>query len=73
METKRTYSEICKDLQTATSPKEFRKLHKELKEYGSGIDFVYRYPNFPIVISLIKGVIVLVAIVLAWARCQCNY
>lgn len=54
---KRTYTEICKELQTATSPKELRKLHRELKVYGSGIPFVDRYPYIPTVISVIALII----------------
>ena len=51
--TKRSYAEIRKDVMSATTEQELRKLHKELKEYGSGILFFDRYPKayVPIVVT----------------------
>ena len=43
----RTYDEICVDVAMHYhTPKELRKIHKELKYYGDGIFFSDRYPYF---------------------------
>ncbi len=43
--TKRSYDEIRKDVMSATTEQELRKLHKELRGYGDGILFFDRYPR----------------------------
>lgn len=43
--TKRSYMEIRKEAQAATSVQELRRLHKELRAYGDGVPFFDRYPK----------------------------
>ena len=45
--------ELYERLATAQPGKEARELHKELKKFGDGVPFFYRYPNFPLIISII--------------------
>lgn len=62
----RTYKEILNDLQTAKRGKECRKLHKELKRLDrkNGLPLSMRYPNFPLVISIIALALVVLKPVL---------
>jgi len=41
------------------SPKELRKLHRELKklEPGDGFSMTDRYPNLPMVLSIVSGAV----------------
>ena len=61
---RRELHEIYKDLQTCKRGKEARRLHKELKEHGDGLPFTDRYPNFPLVFSIISLLLVLLRIFL---------
>ena len=65
---RRPYSEIMDDVQRAETPKELRKLHKELKKgYGGGFPIFMLYPNAPIIVSVITLIIsVFVLIVRLW-------
>lgn len=57
----KNYAELLEQLRTADSPKELRKLHKELRRYGDGIPFHSRYPNFSFglsIVALIANIIV---------------
>ena len=45
-------------LAKAQPGKEMREVHKELKKYGYGVPFFGRYPNSPLVISIIALLVV---------------
>ena len=47
------YFELCDKLKTVKYGKEARKLHKELKAYGSGLPMFARYPRLPLIVSII--------------------
>lgn len=69
---KRTYSEIMKDVQKASYGKERRILHKELKEsYGEGLPLFMRYPDLPMIVSIISlvaatAILLLTVLVQLW-------
>ena len=48
-----TYTELLEQMRRARSGKECRTLHRKLKNYGSGLCFRDRYPNFDLVVSAI--------------------
>lgn len=62
----RTYEEICRDVaEHYHTPKELRKIHKELKYYGDGMALHMRYPYLPIwmaVLALIMQILALIAL-----------
>ena len=56
-----THREIFERLKTAKPGKECRALHKELKKYGDGVSFMYRYPyvfHLPAVVMSIVAIII---------------
>lgn len=61
---RRKMEEIYNDLSTCRRGKEARKLHKELKQYEDGLPFMDRYPNFPLMFSLISLLLVLLQLFL---------
>ena len=61
-----TYKELLKDAQQTHTAKEYRKLHKELKNYGDGIPFRKRYPALPGIILVIAAVGVLGKIIVLY-------
>ncbi len=48
-----TYKEVLDRLAKATTPKELRAIHKDLRKFGTGIPFHRRYPNYALVVSCI--------------------
>lgn len=56
--------QLMKQLKTVKPGKEARELHKKLKPYGHGLFLHDRYPNLPIVSSIISLLLVLVSIFL---------
>ena len=61
----RPLEEIYRDLIKAVPGKEARKLHKELKQYGSGLFFIDRYPFLPYYFSLVVSVLAVMVAVLS--------
>lgn len=58
----RTYKEIMDDVQQASSGKEMRELHKELRQHKNhygGLPMFMRYPNLPYIVSAISMIIVI--------------
>lgn len=54
----RTYAELMEEFKTAVPGEQCRRLHKELKKNdGCGLPLFMRYPNFPIIISIVAGVL----------------
>lgn len=47
------YEELLERLAKATTPKELRAIHKELRKFGDGIPFHSRYPDFAYYLSWI--------------------
>ena len=56
---KKGYKEIMEGMRTAKRGKEMRKIHRELKAYGSGIPMYDRYPNLPLIVSIISLLLVI--------------
>lgn len=62
----RSYDELLTEVNSRNhTPEELRELHKELKEYGDGIMFSDRYPDFPFYFSAVSLVVVAVIFVLS--------
>ena len=62
----RTYDEILHDVNfNDHTPKELRKIHKELKQYGDGIFFTSRYPDFPLYFCACSFVLTAALVVLS--------
>lgn len=62
--TDKYYYEILKDLNRngyQMTPKEKRKIHRELRKYGDGIAFRERYPDFPLWFSGITLLLLIVS------------
>lgn len=60
---KRPYREIMEELRITSKAKDFRRLHKELKrDYKDSVPIEYRYPNLPIIISVIALVASIVSL-----------
>lgn len=58
----RTHNEICMDVANHYhTPKELRKIHKELKYYGDGIFFSERYPYSP---AFLAPMIIIIEIII---------
>ena len=57
----RPYLEIMEDVKKAPYGKPCRRLHKELKEYKDGLPMFMRYPNAPIIMSIIAGIVTFIA------------
>ena len=60
----KTKIELCRELQSATTPAEYRAIHKELKKYGDGLPFRILHPDFPFYFSLVT--LVISVCVLVW-------
>lgn len=57
----RAYAEILHDINfNEHTPEEYRRIHKELKQYGDGIRFLARYPMFPYYSSIVCSMLALV-------------
>ena len=63
-----SYEEILKCLKTAKPGKECRALHKELKKFGDGLAFMYRYPKSTIILSIISAIIGTLALCISAVR-----
>lgn len=60
----RTYAELMEEFKTAVPGEQCRRLHKELKKVdGCGLPLFMRYPNFPIIISIVAGVFAVIAVI----------
>lgn len=55
-----TYKELLDALNLATSSKEVRRIHKELKKYGYGLPLFQRYPDLPLYVSMTSLIAVVV-------------
>ena len=44
--------EVMQDAGEMMDGRRMRKIHKCLKKYNDGVPFMYRYPYFPIVLSI---------------------
>lgn len=53
-------SELYERLNKARPGKEAREIHKELKKFGDGVPFFYRYPTLPYVPSLVMSITALI-------------
>lgn len=63
---RRPYKDIMNDLQTAEYGGECRKLHKELRKYyKQGLPLFMRYPNFPLIISVVAVALLAVSFILS--------
>jgi len=65
----RSYEEMMEDFYKATTAKEYRVIHKELKHsrYHSGVPIFLRYPLLPDVFSI--GALIFAAIILT-VKCK---
>lgn len=63
----KSYEELMEELKYALPGEDCRRLHKELKRHFNGkggLPLFMRYPNFPIIISVIAGVFAVIATVI---------
>lgn len=51
---KRSYEEVMKDFNKASTPKEYREIHKEMKrDYNEGVPIWLRYPKLPDCLNIV--------------------
>lgn len=66
---KRSYREVMEDLQKATTPKEYRAVHRELKrDHNERLFLFQRYPYLPIIVSSGALIFSIIAFILKLIR-----
>lgn len=59
-----TYRELLDEIDKVRYGKEARMLHRELRRHRSGLPLFMRYPNFPLWISIMSLLLVVIGAIL---------
>lgn len=66
---KRSYEEVMEDFQNAQTPKEYRAVHKEMRQnHYSGVSIWYRYPHIDDVMMAISLLLSITALVVRLSK-----